>query len=290
MRITAVGDCGVDRYVDIRADRPGGVSLNFAANARRCFEPEDRVGVLTVLGDDPEAAFVKAAIADQDVEAQIVYGRGHTPIQFIDRDENGERELFRYEAGALARHRMNADDRELLARSDVMIATVFTNVVDYFETVVQVPSAGLRALDYCNAGTSDDPLAFVRRYTEAFDIGFVSLSEMPAESIDQVEAVARASDRTIIATLGGRGSVALSRRARVECAALPVADVVDTTGAGDTFAAGFLSVFARGGSIADSLARGTREASRTIAHTGAFEAELSPWPEDAPAEWLKRPS
>jgi fructoselysine 6-kinase len=288
MRITAVGDCGVDRYVDIRADRPGGISLNFAANARRCFPQGDKVGVLTVLGSDPEAAFVAAAIADQNVESQIVYGRGATPVQYIDRDENGERDLFRYEAGALAEHRMNADDRALLAQSDVMITTVFNGVVEYFESVMKAPSAGLRALDYCNAGTADDPLAFVRRYTHNFDVCFVSLGDMPDGSIDAVEGIARDAGKLVIATLGGRGSIALSRDERVVCPALQVTDVVDTTGAGDTFAAGFLSVFAHGGPVADALAFGTREAARTITHTGAFEADLTPWPDDAADAWSRR--
>ena len=56
MKVTAVGDCGIDRYVDLRADRPGGISLNFAANAKAWFEPGDRIGVLTALGEDREAA------------------------------------------------------------------------------------------------------------------------------------------------------------------------------------------------------------------------------------------
>ena len=31
VRITAVGDCGVDRYLNLGRDRPGGITLNFAA-------------------------------------------------------------------------------------------------------------------------------------------------------------------------------------------------------------------------------------------------------------------
>ena len=285
MRVTAVGDCGIDRYVDVRADRPGGISLNFAANARRCFEPDDTVGVLTVLGDDREAGLVEAAIGTQGLDLQIVHNSGQTPIQFIDRDEAGERHFVRYDAGVLAEHRMNSADRELLARSDVMIATVFTQIIDYFETVARTSSAGLRALDYCNAGTQDDPLAYVRRFTQGFDVGFVGLGEASGDQLDQIEAIARDAGKIIVVTLGARGSVGLSRESRVQCTPMPSVDVVDTTGAGDTFAAGFLSVFARGGPLAAALVAGTREASRTVGHMGAFEAELTPWPANAPAAW-----
>ncbi len=49
MRVTAVGDCGVDRYLSLGRDRPGGITLNFAANARRLFPAGDTVGVVTAL-------------------------------------------------------------------------------------------------------------------------------------------------------------------------------------------------------------------------------------------------
>jgi len=285
VRVTAVGDCGIDRYVDIRADRPGGISLNFAANARHCFAPDDRVGVLTALGSDREAGIVKQAIADQGVEARIARGDGMTPVQYIDRDDTGERHFVRYEAGVLAEHRLDDGDRVLLAESDVMIATVFNQIADFFETVAEAPSGGLRALDYCNTGPADDPLAFVRRYTPLFDVGFVGLDGLSDTRVGALEAIAREHDKLIVATLGPDGSVALSSEPRVHCTPAPSAGVVDTTGAGDTFAAAFLSVYARGGSVAAALTAGAREAARTVSRVGAFEAELVPWPDDAPAEW-----
>jgi len=51
-------------------------------------------------------------------------------------------------------------------------------------------------------------------------------------------------------------------------AAVPVAKVVDTTGAGDQFAAGFLSGYAKGEPLAQCLKRGAICASEVISHYG----------------------
>jgi 2-dehydro-3-deoxygluconokinase len=49
-----------------------------------------------------------------------------------------------------------------------------------------------------------------------------------------------------------------------------VAKVVDTTAAGDSFAAGYLAVRLQGGSMADAARHGNRLAGRVIQHRGAL--------------------
>lgn len=288
MKVTAVGDCGIDRYVDTRVDRPGGVSLNFATNAQHCFEPGDRIGVVTALGDDREGEIVGAAITRFGLDATIAWRRGATPVQYIDLDAFGERHFVRYEPGVLAEHRMTAGDRATIAASDVVIATVFNGVVAWFESVLTAPAPGLRALDFCNLGTIDDPLDFVRRYAGHFDVCFAGISAEDRDVQDELERVARTTGRLIVATLGPAGSVALGGPQRIRCAAVSVPRVVDTTGAGDSFAAGFLSRFARTGDVAAALRRDSEVAAVNLGETGAFPADLIPWPVDAPAEWSEQ--
>ena len=89
-----------------------------------------------------------------------------------------------------------------------------------------------------------------------------------------VEAV-RGKVETLVVTRGEKGALATAEGARVEVHAEPVAEVVDTTGAGDLFAAGFLFGYTGGKSLEQSLRLGAIAAAEVIQHYGARpEADL----------------
>ncbi|WP_121115849.1 adenosine kinase [Croceibacterium ferulae] len=73
----------------------------------------------------------------------------------------------------------------------------------------------------------------------------------------------------LVVTRGADGAVALVDGVRTEVAAEPVARVVDTTGAGDLFAAGFLFGHVQGEDAATCLRRGAIAAGEIISHYGA---------------------
>jgi sugar/nucleoside kinase (ribokinase family) len=80
---------------------------------------------------------------------------------------------------------------------------------------------------------------------------------------------------TLVVTRGAQGSVAVHDGQRVEIHAAPVEKIVDTTGAGDLFAAGFLAARCRGRELRACLQTGAMAASEVISHFGARpEADL----------------
>jgi sugar/nucleoside kinase (ribokinase family) len=80
---------------------------------------------------------------------------------------------------------------------------------------------------------------------------------------------------TLIVTRGAKGALGHQDGATIEIAAAPVEQVVDTTGAGDLFAAGFLAARCRGRNLRDCLETGAACAAEIISHFGARpEADL----------------
>ena len=90
-------------------------------------------------------------------------------------------------------------------------------------------------------------------------------------------AVATVSDKveTLVVTRSEHGALAIRQGERVNVPAAPIDKLVDTTGAGDLFAAGFLFGYAQGKSLEQSLRLGAICAAEVIQHYGARpEADL----------------
>ena len=74
---------------------------------------------------------------------------------------------------------------------------------------------------------------------------------------------------TLIVTRGAAGALGIERGNRVEIAAAPVEKVVDATGAGDLFAAGFLYGLTSGQPLDRCARLGALAAAEVISHLGA---------------------
>jgi sugar/nucleoside kinase (ribokinase family) len=109
--------------------------------------------------------------------------------------------------------------------------------------------------------------------SKTVDIVFANESELHAlyETSDFATALnALREDCTLgSVTLGAAGAVVVHRNGTETVRATPIERLVDSTGAGDLFAAGFLAGFTRGFEAADCARLGTLAAAEIIQHVGA---------------------
>ncbi|WP_308814662.1 adenosine kinase [Sphingomonas sp. GV3] len=105
------------------------------------------------------------------------------------------------------------------------------------------------------------------------DILFANENELTAlaevEDFEAAVAKIAAQVPTLVVTRGEHGACAIQRGERAEVNAEPIDHVVDTTGAGDLFAAGFLHGQAQGKGLEESLKLGAICAAEIISHFGA---------------------
>ena len=111
------------------------------------------------------------------------------------------------------------------------------------------------------------------------DILFANEAEIMSlaehDSADEAALAVAAQVPTVVVTCGERGAFALSGGQKTSVPAAPIQTLVDTTGAGDLFAAGYLAGVARALDVEASLRLGAICAAEVIQHYGARpEADL----------------
>ena len=269
MNVVCVGDCGIDHYLPANQRRVGGISANFARHARREFAADDAIHLVSVVGDDDVAGPVLSALQDTGIECHIRQLVGATPVQFIEVQADGERHFVGYEAGVLRDFRLGDEERRIIQYSDLLVAPVYLQIVGLFDELMSVGSAGLVAIDFADFLQHPD-FRLLEKHLQEIDIGFFGLTDDDDATIGQIEQLAIRHDKLFVVTLGAGGSRAYCSAGRFECPAVAVARVVDTTGAGDAFAAGFLGKYCRGGCIQSALQRAADLASRVIQQQGAW--------------------
>ena len=76
-------------------------------------------------------------------------------------------------------------------------------------------------------------------------------------------------NKVLVITRSDKGSIAINQGEVIECKSQTNLKIVDLTGAGDLFAAGFLHGHINKLSIKESLSKGTEMASKIIQQIGA---------------------
>ncbi len=115
--------------------------------------------------------------------------------------------------------------------------------------------------------------SFLDLVQNKLDITFANEQEIleliDAKSFDEVISFGKELDKTIVITRSDKGSVVINKDEIVTCESQKNLKIVDLTGAGDLFAAGFLHGYINKMSLKESLVKGTEMASKIIQQIGA---------------------
>ena len=253
---------------------PGGSAANtIVALARLGVD----TGFIGVLGNDNEGDIILNTFRKEGVDAVIKRINGCTgaAIGFID--SKGERTLYIY-PGVNDELRINDIDMEFVANSKFVHMSSFVNRAQ-LEMLCEVATQ----LKESKSKLSFSPGMLCSKYELADLCTIIERSEVVFLSENELESLVsgnnyehRASKlldigaSIVCVTLGERGCYVVNTAAEsylVE--AYPTADVVDTTGAGDAFAAGFLYGLLHSKSIYECARAGNLLASYCIRKYGS---------------------
>lgn len=277
MDVTTMIDTDIAYASDTPAQvtlQPGGVAANTAAWMAYSGRPVTIVGC---VGDDPFGRDIARALSGLgvDVQLQTTTARGTgTCVVVVDRRR--ERTMFP-DSGANTQLQVDAACAAVTADCHVHVSG-YTLLNPATRTVALAVLAAARtlgatrSLDAASAAPLRAQRDLVLDLLPSLDLLLANADEAAVltgieDPHDGVVALAELVGTVVVKT-GARGVVAHDGSGFVVQPA-PVTDVVDTTGAGDAFTAGFLPAWLAGDSLAESLAAGQRLASVAVGRVGA---------------------
>lgn len=270
--------------------RAGGDTLNSAIYLARLMPPGS-VGYLSQLGDDAMSGWLRGVMADEGIADLCATLPGGRPgLSFISTDARGERSFTYWRDQAPARRMFQDGDGPLQALMQAQ-----TVLLSGITLAILLPESRARLLDalarrqaagaqivldtnyrpalWPDAATARAVITQAARFATLI---LPSLDDMAAcfdlpDAGAAIAHLATLGPAEIVLTTGGDGVLRRPPGARdIETHALPPpVTAIDTTGAGDSFNAGWLAARAAGLDPAQAIARAARLASVVVTHRGA---------------------
>lgn len=267
---------------------PGGKGANQAVAAARLGA---NVAFVGRVGDDDLGDTVAAAVKNAGVDVSRLYRTPDTPtgLAMITVTETGDNTIT---VSPGANHRLTVADIAA-ARGVLVDATVVL-------CQLEIPIDTVVAAAECATGTvilnPAPATALPAKLLERVDVLVPNRSELarladaaePATLEEAVRLATRLADRAaVVVTLGAEGALLVREGEAIHIPTVPV-DVVDTTGAGDTFCGALAEALARGCDLDASVRWAVRAAAIATTRYGAQTAmptrgELDAFPRRPPS-------
>lgn len=265
-RIAAVGDNCIDEFAaPFNKSLIGGNALNVAVQLRRLGHASYYFGM---TGQDSNGDRVRNTLATWNVDQSYAkVGNGATGRTIISVDGSGERTIEFEDFGVCALYVPSEEDIKILLSMDhVHLGWI----ADGGRLRKRLTSANVSVSQDISVNADFNDIQ-----VKGLSVAFSSAGSSRIEALRVADRLLEDGARVAAVTMGEVGSLAKSGIEFFETGIEPV-KVVDTTGAGDSFVAGFLSGYLVEGSLMDGLNRGRICSALTCKHLGGFPQDIPP--------------
>lgn len=242
---------------------PGGSVFNFAVWISQLGF---KVGVVSSVGRDVYGDMITSLLESRGVDTSCISKQDETTgMAFISVDGAGRRSIYSY-MGANASLGIGETESEYIMAADaVHLSGCYIEVASAVSGIRDVSfSPGTLLASYGIEGLSG-----VLERTSIIFLNDDELEMLTGSRRSGIERLLEAGVGNVVVTHGPRGASFFSED-HSETMEIDAEDALDTTGAGDAFAAGFMSMWLRGSEPAECLRNGHRVARRVISRMGAF--------------------
>jgi len=252
-----------EMYIDDIHILPGGSALNFAV---RISALGFSSGIVAATGGDMYGEIIRARLESEGVSTGCLsVVEKPTGMAFISVDGSGRRSIYSY-MGANAELEIGTPEGRCIRAADaVHLSGCYVEVAQRVAEIREIYFSPGRLL----AGYGLDVLEPVLRRTEVLFLNDDELEILTGSRKSGISRLLGVGVDNVVVTHGPGGASFFSADHSLEMK-VEDAGAIDTTGAGDAFAAGFMSEWLRGYEPLECLRGGHRAALKVISRFGAF--------------------
>lgn len=243
--------------------RAGGEALNFSANIST-FKGIDAY-LIGAVGTDNygEHILAEARKFPLDIShVHVIEGETAHNITYLTEDGDRYYKADSWHGGVYTDFKPDENDKTLLAQADWVHITSFCPVLS--EVIELKKKHGFKLVVDFNVRRDIENWLMNLSY---IDVAFVSADE---KTLGTLQELSKRYNCIFVGTLAAEGSRAYKSGEEFICKAVKVDEVVDTTGCGDSFEAGFVASYALCGDILKAMESGSLIASKVLSHYGGF--------------------
>ena len=257
-----------DDEVDVEELLPsiGGSAANFAVGIAR---QGLNAGIMARMGKDHFGRLAVQKFRDEGVDTErLLHINEKTGMAFIAVDDHGERAMYTF-MGANAKFYLEKKDIEYIKSSKIL------HITGMYKEVVEEASKHANFLSL-NPGTllSYYGLKTLDKIIKKANIIFLNKKEvkiLTGLNFNEGAQVLVDMGVPIVVVTCGKSGATVYNENNVITFPTAVVEALDTTGAGDAFAAGFIASFVKGKNLEDCLKMGNITASQCVGRLGALK-------------------
>lgn len=272
-KIAFVGDLTVDVYTNLKQTKLGGSSLNQAVWTRRMG---DEPVIIGRVGDDDFGKKYLSFLKNEKINSEgVIVAVGKTSQIEIFVDEKGERSYGDWVKGVCEKFHLQSEDILKISTCQAVCLPVYFPTKHLLPEVISAKKTNnnpeqLIVADFDDFSQYDKKLDFLLQNLEGVDFVFCGLDQkLDKTLIEELKELAKTKKKNIVVTLNEKGSMAFISDQSFFQKAQNV-KVVDSTGGGDAYIAGFISEYLKNQNIQSSMKNGTELATLAISKIGAY--------------------
>ena len=298
-KIAVIGECMIElseKGAQVNRGFGGDTLKTSVYIARQVSPAELSVNYVTALGTDTFSQQMMDAWQAENVKTDLIQRMSDRMpgLYYIETDETGERTFYYWRNEAAAKFWLESEQSAAICEQLAGFDYLYLSGISLAILSPASREKLIALLKQCRANggkvifdnnyrprlwaSKEETQQVYQQMLQCTDIAFLTLDDEDAlwgeKPVEEVIARTQAAGVSEVVVKRGADSclVAITGEALVDVPAvkLPKEKVVDTTAAGDSFSAGYLSVRLTGGDAAAAAKRGHQTASTVIQHRGAI--------------------